>query len=149
MNISWGHQPLIPEGWPLLACGEVSNVSLGWRGDGCRLDTHALQTKFSGGEIHNMTSDRPLKSNAPWCLGLNLLPGQVCFAIYLPTCSCAFCSHSEGGWWKAMSLSTGRESYIPGICVARVYHGWVHFSISIINHDFYVIMRWQRYFSMI
>ncbi|XP_077023845.1 src-like-adapter isoform X2 [Tamandua tetradactyla] len=31
----------------------------------------------------------------------------------------------EGGWWKAMSLSTGRESYIPGICVARVYHGWL------------------------
>lgn len=29
----------------------------------------------------------------------------------------------EGGWWKAISLSTGRESYIPGICVARVYHG--------------------------
>lgn len=32
---------------------------------------------------------------------------------------------SEGGWWKAISLSTGRESYIPGICVARVYHGWL------------------------
>ncbi|XP_004467638.1 src-like-adapter isoform X2 [Dasypus novemcinctus] len=31
----------------------------------------------------------------------------------------------EGGWWKALSLSTGRESYIPGICVARVYHGWL------------------------
>uniref|UniRef100_A0A8C5KLH1 Src-like-adapter n=1 Tax=Jaculus jaculus TaxID=51337 RepID=A0A8C5KLH1_JACJA len=31
----------------------------------------------------------------------------------------------EGGWWKAVSLSTGRESYIPGICVARVYHGWL------------------------
>ncbi|XP_059021554.1 src-like-adapter isoform X1 [Mustela lutreola] len=31
----------------------------------------------------------------------------------------------EGGWWKAISLSTGRESYIPGICVARVYHGWL------------------------
>ncbi|XP_012640893.2 src-like-adapter isoform X1 [Microcebus murinus] len=31
----------------------------------------------------------------------------------------------EGGWWKAISLSTGRESYIPAICVARVYHGWL------------------------
>ncbi|XP_006879336.1 PREDICTED: src-like-adapter isoform X2 [Elephantulus edwardii] len=31
----------------------------------------------------------------------------------------------EGGWWKAISLSTGRESYIPGICVAKVYHGWL------------------------
>ncbi|XP_062936157.1 src-like-adapter isoform X2 [Cynocephalus volans] len=31
----------------------------------------------------------------------------------------------EGGWWKAISLSTGRENYIPGICVARVYHGWL------------------------
>ncbi|XP_006980377.2 src-like-adapter isoform X1 [Peromyscus maniculatus bairdii] len=31
----------------------------------------------------------------------------------------------EGGWWKAISLSTGRESYIPGMCVARVYHGWL------------------------
>ncbi|XP_051015536.1 src-like-adapter isoform X2 [Acomys russatus] len=31
----------------------------------------------------------------------------------------------EGGWWKAISLSTGRESYIPGVCVARVYHGWL------------------------
>ncbi|XP_069847544.1 src-like-adapter isoform X3 [Dipodomys merriami] len=31
----------------------------------------------------------------------------------------------EGGWWKAISLSTGRESYIPGICVARVYHGFL------------------------
>ena len=37
-----------------------------------------------------------------------------------PICSC---SSSEGGWWKAISLSTGRESYIPGMCVARVYHG--------------------------
>lgn len=35
------------------------------------------------------------------------------------------CPDSEGGWWKAISLSTGRESYIPGICVARVYHGWL------------------------
>ncbi|EPY77812.1 src-like-adapter-like protein [Camelus ferus] len=33
----------------------------------------------------------------------------------------------EGGWWKAISLSTGRESYIPGICVARVYHGLTGF----------------------
>ncbi|XP_037357488.1 src-like-adapter isoform X2 [Talpa occidentalis] len=31
----------------------------------------------------------------------------------------------EGGWWRAISLSTGRESYIPGMCVARVYHGWL------------------------
>nr|XP_023419810.1 LOW QUALITY PROTEIN: src-like-adapter [Cavia porcellus] len=31
----------------------------------------------------------------------------------------------EGDWWKAISLSSGRESYIPGIYVARVYHGWL------------------------
>ncbi|XP_006830778.1 PREDICTED: src-like-adapter isoform X1 [Chrysochloris asiatica] len=31
----------------------------------------------------------------------------------------------EGGWWRAISLSTGRESYIPSMCVARVYHGWL------------------------
>ncbi|XP_044540312.1 src-like-adapter [Gracilinanus agilis] len=31
----------------------------------------------------------------------------------------------EGGWWRAISLSTGRESYIPGMCVAKVYHGWL------------------------
>ncbi|KAM8966541.1 src-like-adapter [Pelodytes ibericus] len=31
----------------------------------------------------------------------------------------------EGGWWRAVSLRTGRENYIPGKCVAKVYHGWL------------------------
>uniref|UniRef100_A0A8C5MY24 Src-like-adapter n=1 Tax=Leptobrachium leishanense TaxID=445787 RepID=A0A8C5MY24_9ANUR len=31
----------------------------------------------------------------------------------------------EGGWWRAISLKTGRENYIPGKCVAKVYHGWL------------------------
>ncbi|XP_053323438.1 src-like-adapter [Spea bombifrons] len=31
----------------------------------------------------------------------------------------------EGGWWRAVSLKTGRENYIPGTCVAKVYHGWL------------------------
>ncbi|XP_074842747.1 src-like-adapter isoform X2 [Carettochelys insculpta] len=31
----------------------------------------------------------------------------------------------EGGWWRVHSLTTGRENYIPGKCVAKVYHGWL------------------------
>ncbi|KAM4687622.1 src-like-adapter [Discoglossus pictus] len=31
----------------------------------------------------------------------------------------------EGGWWRVRSLRTGRENYIPGKCVAKVYHGWL------------------------
>ncbi|KAG8441601.1 hypothetical protein GDO86_010692 [Hymenochirus boettgeri] len=31
----------------------------------------------------------------------------------------------EGGWWRVVSLRTGRENYIPGKCVAKVYHGWL------------------------
>ncbi|XP_063307113.1 src-like-adapter [Pelobates fuscus] len=31
----------------------------------------------------------------------------------------------EGGWWRAISLRSGRENYIPGKCVAKVYHGWL------------------------
>uniref|UniRef100_A0A6I8PT82 Src-like-adapter n=1 Tax=Ornithorhynchus anatinus TaxID=9258 RepID=A0A6I8PT82_ORNAN len=31
----------------------------------------------------------------------------------------------EGGWWRAVSLGSGRESYIPGVCVAKIYHGWL------------------------
>uniref|UniRef100_A0A8C3BD87 SH3 domain-containing protein n=1 Tax=Cairina moschata TaxID=8855 RepID=A0A8C3BD87_CAIMO len=29
----------------------------------------------------------------------------------------------EGGWWRVHSLTTGRENYIPGKYVAKVYHG--------------------------
>uniref|UniRef100_A0A670YB13 Src like adaptor n=1 Tax=Pseudonaja textilis TaxID=8673 RepID=A0A670YB13_PSETE len=36
----------------------------------------------------------------------------------------------EGIWWKACSLTTGKENYIPGNCVARVYHGWLFEGIS-------------------
>uniref|UniRef100_A0A8C8RB34 Src-like-adapter n=1 Tax=Pelusios castaneus TaxID=367368 RepID=A0A8C8RB34_9SAUR len=31
----------------------------------------------------------------------------------------------EGGWWRVHSLTSGRENYIPGKCVAKVYHGWL------------------------
>uniref|UniRef100_A0A8D0GWP5 Src-like-adapter n=1 Tax=Sphenodon punctatus TaxID=8508 RepID=A0A8D0GWP5_SPHPU len=31
----------------------------------------------------------------------------------------------EGGWWRVHSLTTGRENYIPGKCIAKVYHGWL------------------------
>nr|XP_020662075.1 src-like-adapter [Pogona vitticeps] len=31
----------------------------------------------------------------------------------------------EGGWWRARSLTTGHESYIPEKYVAKVYHGWL------------------------
>ncbi|KAM9307745.1 src-like-adapter [Gastrophryne carolinensis] len=31
----------------------------------------------------------------------------------------------EGGWWRVVSLKTGRENYIPSKCVAKVYHGWL------------------------
>ncbi|KAL8181771.1 UNVERIFIED_CONTAM: hypothetical protein K2H54_027415 [Gekko kuhli] len=31
----------------------------------------------------------------------------------------------EGGWWRARSLTTGHENYIPEDCVAKVYHGWL------------------------
>ncbi|XP_053106704.1 src-like-adapter [Hemicordylus capensis] len=31
----------------------------------------------------------------------------------------------EGGWWRAQSLTTGQENYIPETCVAKVYHGWL------------------------
>ncbi|XP_061616093.1 src like adaptor 1a isoform X2 [Phyllopteryx taeniolatus] len=31
----------------------------------------------------------------------------------------------EGYWRKARSLQTGKENFIPGIHVARVYHGWL------------------------
>ncbi|KAL7984057.1 hypothetical protein Chor_002627 [Crotalus horridus] len=31
----------------------------------------------------------------------------------------------EGVWWKACSLTSGKEHYIPENCVARVYHGWL------------------------
>ncbi|XP_054841557.1 src-like-adapter [Eublepharis macularius] len=31
----------------------------------------------------------------------------------------------EGGWWRARSLTTGQENYIPEECVAKVYHGWL------------------------
>ncbi|XP_030075246.1 src-like-adapter [Microcaecilia unicolor] len=32
---------------------------------------------------------------------------------------------NEGGWWRVISLTTGRENYIPGKYVARVYYGWL------------------------
>ncbi|XP_069477757.1 src-like-adapter isoform X2 [Ambystoma mexicanum] len=32
---------------------------------------------------------------------------------------------NEGGWWRVISLNTGRENYIPAQCVAKVYHGWL------------------------
>ncbi|XP_077404413.1 src like adaptor 1a isoform X2 [Vanacampus margaritifer] len=28
-------------------------------------------------------------------------------------------------WWKVRSLQTGKENYIPGMHVAKVYHGWL------------------------
>ncbi|XP_040288482.1 src-like-adapter isoform X1 [Bufo bufo] len=31
----------------------------------------------------------------------------------------------EGGWWRVVSLKTGRENYIPAKCVAKVFHGWL------------------------
>ncbi|KAF7237852.1 Src-like-adapter [Varanus komodoensis] len=31
----------------------------------------------------------------------------------------------EGGWWRARSLTTGLENYIPEKYVAKVYHGWL------------------------
>ncbi|XP_069778324.1 src-like-adapter isoform X2 [Narcine bancroftii] len=31
----------------------------------------------------------------------------------------------EGDWWRARSIVTGQENYIPCACVARVYHGWL------------------------
>ncbi|XP_068091053.1 src-like-adapter isoform X2 [Hyperolius riggenbachi] len=31
----------------------------------------------------------------------------------------------EGGWWRVVSLRSGRENYIPSKCVAKVYHGWL------------------------
>nr|XP_006005321.1 PREDICTED: src-like-adapter [Latimeria chalumnae] len=31
----------------------------------------------------------------------------------------------EGGWWRVISFITRRENYIPGNCVAKVYHGWL------------------------
>ncbi|XP_066479221.1 src-like-adapter [Tiliqua scincoides] len=31
----------------------------------------------------------------------------------------------EGGWWRARSLATGQENYIPEKCVAKVFHGWL------------------------
>ncbi|CAJ0955851.1 unnamed protein product [Ranitomeya imitator] len=31
----------------------------------------------------------------------------------------------EGGWWRVVSLKSGRENYIPSKCVAKVYHGWL------------------------
>ncbi|XP_061520772.1 src like adaptor 1a isoform X2 [Phycodurus eques] len=31
----------------------------------------------------------------------------------------------EGYWRKVRSLQTGKENFIPGIHVARVYHGWL------------------------
>ncbi|XP_062987233.1 src-like-adapter [Elgaria multicarinata webbii] len=31
----------------------------------------------------------------------------------------------EGGWWRARSLTTGLENYIPEKSVAKVYHGWL------------------------
>ncbi|XP_077349494.1 src-like-adapter [Lithobates pipiens] len=31
----------------------------------------------------------------------------------------------EGGWWRVVSLKSGRENYIPAKCVAKVYHGWL------------------------
>ncbi|KAH0617421.1 hypothetical protein JD844_015614 [Phrynosoma platyrhinos] len=32
---------------------------------------------------------------------------------------------TEGGWWRAQSLTTGHENYIPEKCVAKVFHGWL------------------------
>ncbi|RVE66974.1 hypothetical protein OJAV_G00112810 [Oryzias javanicus] len=31
----------------------------------------------------------------------------------------------EAYWWKVSSLATGKENYIPGSHVAKVYHGWL------------------------
>ncbi|XP_063777328.1 src-like-adapter isoform X2 [Pseudophryne corroboree] len=31
----------------------------------------------------------------------------------------------EGGWWRVVSLKSGRENYIPAKCVAKVFHGWL------------------------
>ncbi|XP_019751520.1 src like adaptor 1a [Hippocampus comes] len=31
----------------------------------------------------------------------------------------------QGYWWKVRSLQTGKENYIPGIHVGKVYHGWL------------------------
>ncbi|XP_028673958.1 src like adaptor 1a isoform X2 [Erpetoichthys calabaricus] len=31
----------------------------------------------------------------------------------------------EGGWWKACSITTGNENYIPTSNVAKIYHGWL------------------------
>lgn len=69
---------------------------------------------------------KTLKNYIPLYAGLNLITrGIYSFPVPLPYSLFSLCSclYSEGGWWKAISLSTGRESYIPGICVARVYHG--------------------------
>ncbi|KAL3983760.1 pyruvate dehydrogenase E2 component (dihydrolipoamide acetyltransferase) [Sarotherodon galilaeus] len=31
----------------------------------------------------------------------------------------------EAYWWRVRSIQTGKENYIPGSHVARVYHGWL------------------------
>uniref|UniRef100_A0A3Q0SD99 Src-like-adapter n=1 Tax=Amphilophus citrinellus TaxID=61819 RepID=A0A3Q0SD99_AMPCI len=31
----------------------------------------------------------------------------------------------EANWWRVRSLQTGKENYIPGSHIARVYHGWL------------------------
>ncbi|XP_020562746.1 src-like-adapter isoform X1 [Oryzias latipes] len=31
----------------------------------------------------------------------------------------------EAYWWKVRSFATGKENYIPGSHVAKVYHGWL------------------------
>ncbi|XP_078542864.1 src-like-adapter isoform X2 [Lissotriton helveticus] len=37
---------------------------------------------------------------------------------------------NEGGWWRVISLNTGRENYIPSQYVAKVYHGWLFEGVS-------------------
>ncbi|XP_031442169.1 src like adaptor 1a [Clupea harengus] len=31
----------------------------------------------------------------------------------------------EGPWWKVRSLKTGNDNYIPNLCIAKIYHGWL------------------------
>ncbi|XP_043946506.1 src-like-adapter 2 [Protopterus annectens] len=36
----------------------------------------------------------------------------------------------DGGWWKVVSVSTGKECYIPSNYAAKVYHRWLYEGIS-------------------
>lgn len=76
---------------------------------------------------YTLKRNHPIKINESLimtCLNQKVVPiYPELDMIILLIIICLFFFHSEGGWWKAISLSTGRENYIPGICVARVYHG--------------------------